>query len=415
MWVRMKRAAVLFLVLISLGPYLKGSAQGLPEAYQYLADYFDPDPNAGLTAFRSLLIPMGGLAEGMGQAYSAASRDSSYFESNPAASSILDMTELSVYHNNWIAQTKIEGVVYTIRQRNFGFGLGGKWLYLEFPETDVFGELVSTGYYYEATAACNLSFNFLQGYNFGGIALGATLKGAYRSVPSVIAEAVGNSAGALMVDIGSLVKVNLLKFYHSRAKNFAFGLVLKNFGPPVLGEPLPTVASAGIAYSPLKPFTFAFDISKPINLVLPSSSESLIVAFGFEGNLTDFFRLQAGFLLKKGLPRLTVGASFIVNLVRLTVNYTLDLTTQLTPLNRVSVEAAFSLGDMGRADLAKKVDSLYLSGLEAYARGESAAAVAVWREALKLDPRFDPAIESLRALEGTQEIQKKLDELQKLD
>jgi hypothetical protein len=404
MVLRMKRALACLLVLLSIGSMARAGAAGLSDIYSdyvtFLTTWYQADPNAGLTSFRSLLIPMGGLAEGMGQAYTAVSRDSSYFESNPAASSILEETEASFYHNNWIADTKIDGMVYTIRQRNFGLGFYGKWLHLEFPATNEYGDQLATGTYSEATAALNLSYNFFQGYNFSGLALGANLKGVYRSV-----------------------RFNLLKFYHSRAKNCAFGLTLKNFGPPITHgatditdwDVLPTVASAGLAYSPIKPLTLAFDFSKPLNLADLSLSEQPSYAFGVEGNVTDFFKLQGGILLKGGNPRISIGSSFLIDDMRLTLNYTLDLTTQLTPFNRVSVEASFALGDLGRAELAKKVDTLYLSGLEAYARGDSASAASSWKAALELDPRFDPAIESLRALEGTQQLLKKIDELQKLE
>ena len=412
----MKRAAFLLAAALTLLPAAAGNAQTtVAQLYSDFSAFFNPDPNAGLTAFQSLLIPMGGLAEGMGQAYTAAARDSSYFEYNPAASSILDQTELAVYHNNWIADTRIEGTVYTMRFKDLGLGFMGKWLYLDFPQVNQYGEAVADGYYSEVTAGINASYNFLAGYNFAGLAVGATLKGAYRAFPAAITDAAGNSAGAIMADFGALARFNFLKYYSSRTKNLALGLALRNFGPPVLGEPLPTEACAGLSYSPTRPLTFSFDVVKPINLVDPSQSETWSWSLGVVGNLTDFFQLDGGLLIKGGNPRITIGTSFDIDLIRLNVNYTLDLTTQLTPFNRISVSAAFALGDLGRGDLAKKVESLYLTGLEAYARGDAAAAAAAWREALSIDPRFDPAKESLKALEGTQKLLDTINQIQKLE
>jgi len=410
----MKRRAVLFALLVIAT--LPGAAQSIvPDLYQAIARYFNPDPNAGLTAFRSLNIPMGGLAEGMGMAYTAVSKDSSYFESNPAASSSLEATELSVYHNNWIGDTKVEGAVYTIRYKGLGFGIGGKWLYLPFVGTDDFGDNIGSGNYSEASAGFNISYNFFQGYYFSGFAVGATGKVAYRAVPSSLTEAIGNSAIAIMVDGGILTRFNFMKFYSSRSKNAAVGLTVKNFGPAVLGEALPTSASLGLAYSPLKPFLFSADITKPLNLLQPAKSESFIYAIGFMLSVTDFFRFQTGFLLKGGNPRLSVGSSFDIDLLKVTVNYTLDLTTQFTPLNRISIQAGFSLGDLGRAELAKKVETLYLTGLEAYARGDVVSAIGAWSSTLELDPSFDPARESLRAAMGSEDLKKGIEELQRLE
>ncbi|HSV57032.1 MAG TPA: hypothetical protein VLH39_08015, partial [Magnetospirillaceae bacterium] len=78
----------------------------------------------------------------------------------------------------------------------------------------------------------------------------------------------------------------------------------------------------------------------------------------------------------------------------------LDLTTQITALNRISVQARFRLGDMGRAAKAAKVDELYTAGVEAYARGNVEHAVSLWKEVIALDPSFDPAREAIRTAQA---------------
>jgi len=412
----MKRLPLLLAVAALCLPATPASGEVWSGLYQAVSEWLSPDPYSGLTTFRSLLIPMGGLAEGMGTAYTAVAKDSSYFEANPAASCMLDYTELAVFHNNWIADTKIEGAVYTIRYKGLGFGAAGKWLYLPFTAYDEFGDRSGAGYYSEAMAGFNVSYNFFPGYYFNGVGVGATGKVAYRSMPQVDdGSTAGNSAVAAMIDVGLLSRFNLLKFYSTRAKNCSVGLVAKNVGPSVMGDPLPTTATFGLAYSPIRPLIVSLDVSKPLNLVDLGQSEGLYAAAGALLQVTDFWKIQGGLLVKGGNPRLSIGSSFDVELVRLTVNYTLDLTTQLAPLNRISIQAAFSLGDLGRADLAKKVDTLYLNGLEADARGDMDAAISYWTEALKLDPSFDPARESLATAQGTVDLQKTMESLQRLE
>jgi hypothetical protein len=399
-------------LLLAVAPRINADTADI---YQVISNILNIDRNAGLTTMRSLLIPMGGLNEGMGTAYSAVVKDSSYFESNPAASSLLDSTELSVFHNQWIADTKIEGFVYTIRTGNLGFGVGGKWLYLPFTAADQYGDRVGAGYYSESMLGANVSYNFFPGFYFSGLSAGATGKIAYRSMPTVDSGATaGNSALGFMVDGGLLSRFNFAKFYSSRSKNSSVALTLKNFGPPVQGDPLPTIAALGLAYSPLKPLTLSLDLSKPLNLADISKSESFYAAGGYLVQITDFFTLQGGLLVKGGNPRLSIGSSFDVDLAKITVNYTLDLTTQFTPLNRISVQAAFSLGDLGRGDIAKKVDTLYLSGLDEYARGEIDSAISMWEEALALDPAFDPARESRDAAQASKGLKQTMTELQKI-
>ena len=411
----MKRSAtVLALVLLIAVPRWAG-AEAYSDIYQVISNILGIDPNAGRTTMRSLLIPMGGLAEGMGTAYSAVCKDSSYFEANPAASSTLDFTELSVFHNNWIADTKIEGAVYTIRYKSLGIGLGGKWLYVPFPATNDFGDRVGAGYYSESMVGFNVSYNFFPGFYFSGVSVGATGKIAYRSMPVVDSGATANnSALGIMVDGGVLSRFNAFKFYSSRAKNASAALTVKNFGLPVQGDPLPTNITLGLSYSPMLPLVVALDITQPIDLADISASERMNVAGGGMLQLSDFFKVHGGLLIKGGNPRITVGSTFDVELARVTVNYTLDLTTQFTPLNRISIQAAFSLGDLGRADIAKKVDNLYLGGLEDYARGEIDAAISLWDEALRLDSTFDPARESRDAARASIGLKQTMNELQKI-
>ena len=70
--------------------------------------------------------------EGMGTAFTAVADDSGFIEANPAASASLARTELSVLHNNWISDTRVESVVFTTRYDHLGLGAAAKVLYLPF-------------------------------------------------------------------------------------------------------------------------------------------------------------------------------------------------------------------------------------------------------------------------------------------
>ena len=198
-------------------------------------------------------------------------------------------------------------------------------------------------------------------------------------------------------------------------KNFSLAFTIKNLGPPVQGDPLPTDATLGLAYSPLKPILLSLDVTQPIDLVNINQSGGHELRGRVPGPTSLISsRCHSGLLIQGGNPRFTIGSTFNLELTRITINYTLDLTTQVTPLNRISIEAAFSLGDLGRGDIAKKVDSLYLSGLDEYARGEIDAAIALWDQALALDPTFDPARESRDAAIASKGLKQTMTELQKI-
>jgi hypothetical protein len=397
------------------------------DSYGSVADYLDSvygiDDNVGLTAFPVLNVPMGGRSEGLASAFTAVADDISFIEYNPAGSSMLARTETAFFHNNWIADTKVEGAVFASRKGDFGFSAGGKWLYTPFTEYNLYGERVSKGYYSEAVAMLNASYNFLSGYYFSGISIGINAKGAFRFVPDyadaddniIAGSGRSQSAAMAMADIGALTRFDLLKFYKSRERNASAALVVRNLGPPVLDDPLPTVLCAALAYKPLKPLLFSFDFSVPLNMAEPDLSEKPYFAIGAAVNIAEFLSMRTGVLIKAGSTRLAVGSAVNMRKISLDINYTLDLLTQLQPLNRISIGVRFDMGDQGRQALAERVNALYLSGLDDYSAGNFADARSRWEEALRLNPRFDPARESLKTLSDLEAVELRITNMQRLD
>jgi len=425
----MKRfPVVLFLLLCSVTSW----AQGLEDWYSALSQAAGIDKNAGLTTFLTLVIPPGGMYQAMGTAYSAVLKDSGYLEANPAGSALLKETELSVYHNDWIGDSRLETVVFTIRQGDLGIGLGAKLLYLPFTGVDTWGERYKNswsqdyakGYYTEFVGTLNAAYTALGNYYFHGITMGANLKVAQRSVPEALAR--NQSALAVMVDLGAVTKFNFLKFYPSRERNLAFAAVLKNVGAPVDGDPLPTAFVIGTAYSPIRPLTFSVDGTLPLNLgssfsfsnlgglSLGSKSESASIAMGMNLALTTFFALQGGLELKPGRPRVSTG--FTVNLEKLTLNasYIVDLLTTLAVPDRLSVEIKLNLGDLGRQEAEDRARELYLAGLDSYAKGNLEDAVLQWDKALEILPTFIPARELRDTAQKALDLREKMETNQKI-
>lgn len=369
--------------------------------------------NAGLYIFPTLVIPMGGEFEGMGQAYTAVSRDASFFDANAAGSATLEFTELTFVHNNWIADTSLEGVLYTRRfsdlgaqQNDLGVAVGGKFLHVPFTQIDSISRQVASGRYSEGTVGVNVSYNFLSSYAFPGVAVGATIKSAYRLVPERIAP--GQSALGVAADLGLMTRFDLLKTYASRSPNFAVGLAARNFGPPVRSEPLPSQLSAGLAYAPLRPLTIAIDVILPVSLASGVPSPPLAGATGISVDITPFFSAQAGMLLRWGGSRFSMGATLELTDVSIDVNYNLDLATQFTNLDRFSVQARLNFGDEGRAALRDLVDQYYLEAWQAQALGDYEIAIEYSGRALELDRDFLPAQELLASATNLLELQEGL-------
>ncbi|MDR2375443.1 MAG: UPF0164 family protein [Treponema sp.] len=412
------------------------------DAYGDIAAYLDAiygaDDNAGLTAFPLLNIPIGGRAEALASSFGAVADDASFLECNPAASSRLDRSELAFFHNNWIADTKIEGLVFTYRIGNLGLAAGARWLYTPFSEYDILGNRVSKGYYSEAETILNGSYNFFPDYNFSGLSLGLNLKGAFRFVPDFADSESGKpssgsgweqSAAMMMADIGLLTRFDLLKFYRARReKNSSLSLVIRNIGPPVRGEGLPTTITAALAYKPIRTLLFSFDFFLPLNLENIKLSEKPYWALGLAVDLTGFLTMQGGIRMKNGSCRLVLGSTLNItgwnretgntgssgNLA-LDINYSVDMLTRIQMLSRLSMAIRVDLGDQGRAAKADKVDALYLEGLDAYALNRYEEARECWKQALELDSRYLPAALGLAVVEEALALQRRMETLQQLD
>jgi len=413
----MKKSGRLILITIFLSTFttLSVSATDFSDVYNYIMGVFGTtgSQNTGLTVFPTLLIPSGGQAEGMGSAYTAVGRDLSYLDSNPASSSGLAYTEFGVLHKNLIADANLESLMYTTRIDNLGLGAGLKFLYVPFTGYGSYGQQLTTFRYTETVATLNASYNFLHGFYFNGISAGANIKVAYRGEPNVTGLIQDQSAFGFMGDFGLLTRFDLLKFYPSRTRNFAIGVTAKNFGPPVLNEPLPSMLSAGVSYSPLRPLLFAFDFNYPVSLLPNVPAESYWFASGMSVQFTDFFATEAGFQLKGGDPRVTLGADVQLSNFALHVNYILDMTTQLGAVDNFSIEMSFDLGDGGRAARTRAIETTYLNALDALAGGDLTRTIQLCRQILAKDSSFDPARETLNNALKSEDLQRQMDALRK--
>lgn len=412
-----RRRALLIATLLLLPLSLYAIEEG--QIYVFFSDAADNRARSGgQTIFPTLLIPSGGEYEGMGTAYTAVARDASFFDSNPAASATLEYTELALTHNNWIADSYVDGVTYTIRGEHLGVAVGGKAFHVPFTEIgptsqtpiDPVTGKAASGQYMEATFGFNVAYNFLESYDFHGVSVGASVKAAYRRIPEFIVP--GQSAFAALADIGILTRFNLLKLYATRAKNFSLGLSARNLGLPVRGEALPSSVNAGAAYQPIRPLLFAVDLVIPLNFVAGVSPDPIGFSTGVSVAVTPFFSVQSGVLLQPGLPRFTLGADTDLEGVSISVNWSRDLASELTVFNRISVQARLNFGDRGRAELRQRIDQLYFDAWDAWVAGELEQAISFAEESLELDPDFRLAIELLERAQQTLELQRQLERIE---
>ncbi|MFP4644203.1 MAG: UPF0164 family protein [Spirochaetales bacterium] len=367
----------------------------------------------GLTVFPLLELSIGGERQAMGNAYTAVAGDLSGIEANPAATATLPYTEAGVFHRNYIADTSVEAAAGTIRFGDLGIGANARYLHVPFTGRDDRGRQTLSARYTEMTAAANVSYNFFRSYRFHGLSLGMNTKVAHRSVPETIAS--GQSATSVLVDIGALTRFNFLKPFPSRDRNTSVGVAARNFGTFALDESPPSLIAAGFSYGPLRPITLAFDTEVPVNLAPDAPSAPLAVAAGARVDVTGFFTARGGVQLKGGNPRMSLGGSVDFDEVSIGATYTLDLVSQLAGPDNFTIEARFNFGDRGRQAARNELEDLYLEGVAALSAGDPARAVSLLEQALDIDPRFEPAAETLRNARRARELEQAMQALGDLE
>lgn len=396
--------------------------------------YSTSDSNEGITTFRSLLIPFGGRTESLGSAYTGLCDDIGYLGFNASAASIQKETQLAIFHNSLLADSKLETLAFTTRYGHFGLGAYTSCFYVPFTEYNIFGDRVAANYYSETVAGLNFAYNFLAGYDFKGIAIGGTLKAGWRSMPdytdnntnAIIPKSGLEQSGlAFMGDIGFMLQFNFLKFYSSRDPNVRIGLSAQNLGVSltgwsgengiVLDDPLPTQFCAGLSVKIFKPITFTIDYKQPVNLFDFGTYLAPSIGSGASITFSNFLQVLAGFELKGGNPRFSAGFEFEIEKVRINCNYTLDFTSSVNPQNKISVSSKMHFGDRGRSVIDAKVDEYYALGLKYYAMADWASAILAWEEALKLNKRFDPAKLGIESAQYQIDMFKHIEESLKLD
>lgn len=312
------------------------------------SEFFDffGDGNSGLVMFPSLLIPTGGKYEGMGTAFTAVADDAGLLEANPAGSGTLTGPKLAFHHHNWISDSAVETITFVSSRHKLGFGAGAKLFYSPFTAYDGSGERISRGYFSEILITANGSMRLVDVPDRFSLAVGVNAKGIFRHVSESIAA--DQSAFALPLDVGILSRFPLPSFSSVKTTNASFGVALKNLAPTVYpaGYPVPTVLSAGIAYSPARCLLLAFDANLPISFDSGAYPAAQIdFAGGLELQVTRFLAFHGGLHLKADNPRVSVGSAIDVGRIGFILNYNVDLMGGLNPIDMFSATVALDLGD----------------------------------------------------------------------
>jgi len=143
-------------------------------------------------------------------------------------------------------------------------------------------------------------------------------------------------------------------------------------------------------------------------------AETWSLATGFNVMVTNFLSIQSGFRWKADNPKISLGSSVDLEKISFVLNYNLDLSGRVDPLDKFSLQAKLNLGDRGRGQQQQSVDALYFEGLELYAKGDLEGAISKWEQVLQEDPSYAPAIANIETAKKALELQTEMEEQLKI-
>lgn len=360
------------------------------------------DGDYGMTFFPFLNSGYGGREAAFAGAFTAVADDISSLESNPAATSVLDTTELFLSHNKLFGDVNYNALAYSMRLNNLGFGIGARVLYFPFTHYDKYGLTVSSGIISYSVITMNASYNFLRSYQHFGLAAGGNIKLYIYHIPEEIAESQSRVNASF--DLGLLTRFNFLKAYHMREKNFSIGFSVKNLGAFTDNDPPPTTLSFGISYKPISQFMIATDFSYLINYS-EETYKNWSASFALEWIFIKQASLTAGFKLKSN-PSFALGLNLNFENFRITAAYTPDF----VDVSQFKISATLKLGDLGRKKFIEDIEKSYTKAMNQINNGEHEIAKSLLENILKKYPHFNPAKSTLEYVNKHINLIKNVDE-----
>ncbi|MEW6041407.1 MAG: PorV/PorQ family protein [Elusimicrobiota bacterium] len=203
----------------------------------------------GTTGSQFLKIIPGVRPSGMGNSFTAVSDDVNSINYNPAGLGFLKGTEISLMHNQWVEEIKIEHFASGFHIRGFGtLGLTATTLASgNIKAYDNTGRDLNINYTTSDMSA-GLAYASVLGNNFS---MGLMVKSIQQKMEQENASTHGYDVGILYRGI-TKASVGL------SAQNFGTGTRFRNET-----NPLPTIVRFGLSYEASRTFTIVFDARNP--------------------------------------------------------------------------------------------------------------------------------------------------------
>lgn len=342
----------------------------------------------------------GGVCRQYAGACSALVEDFTFFDKNPAASSLIYSGPfIGFSHRNYLIDDSVESVAFAHSVNRVGFGGVFRYAQSILNSYNASGAVENIFSPNELLFGLNISYNLLRSGLIDGISVGMNIKGAFTIFPEVNEPVI--SRGAVLLDLGTLVNFHALKMVDFARPNLSLGLSYRNLGITLVRgkQPDPAGLSVGVltlgfAYLPI-PYLL---ISSDLELAFTAIEQSpLGDAFDFSVGLgvmpVDFLELGAGFHINSTEYFFTVGASVTILGTQIRFVQRIDAFSDIASFSNFTISISLKVQNTVSSDRQQSVQKIYLSALQALLAEDLETATSLVNQLLIIAPGYGPARE----------------------
>lgn len=356
--------------------------------------------NVGRTAGTFLKIPIGSRKIGMAEAFTAVADDPYALTGNVAGIARNRDLEISFSHTEWFQDVNYEFLAFSKSFFKGFLGLdstmGVALNYLHLP---VFNSYNDWGEVIEQVGFSDYALTLGYAQNLGFLNAGIGI----RYINEV---AEGQGDGALTFNLGLLYALHLPAFQILNHKFLArvldIGFLVENWdmGTSIANYSTPVSYKLGLATRLFDNFLTALDVQIPLD-------NTIRVNTGLEYSINKMFFFRFGYrFFGYDVDSYTMGIGGHFALA----GKIIKLDAAFAPASGLGNTFNFSLSMNypGKISDGSRKDAqiLYYKGIYFFTSGEYDKAIALWKEALKLDPKFKKAIDKIKEAENLKEMKK---------
>ncbi len=356
-----------------------------------------------------LEIGVGSRPLGMGEAFTAATDDVNSIYYNPAGLGTMKYPVLQIMHQELILDSRFENISASFPLFNGFMGISNSVFWVPpFDKIDIDGNKTGQVQFY------NMSLVTAYGQSLGFMEIGASVKYIYQRIDTL-------SLHSAAVDFGILKRLYMYSPFEAPVRNLVLGLSVQNIGTKAKDDPLPRMMRAGVSYYLTKWFGLNVDLMQ--YFIDPSDlydftygfNESFRMNLGFEVTYQNLIAFRGGYRFNDaGKYSLGMGFNYAIKNLGFSIDTSYTDSGIFGPVYSFGVTFKL-IPKVITVDDQLKAEVHYQRAIKYYIANDIDAAIDEFKKCRDYNPYHKNVKKKIKDLEYLRELQRKNEELDKIE